>query len=57
MFCGFGALIKAAHERGLSDRWLVEVFNALALTKIIHTNDSLGHVAVLACLEDLENAS
>jgi hypothetical protein len=56
-FCGFGALTKAAHEHGLSDRWLIEIFNALALTQVIHANDRHGHTAVLACLELLENAA
>jgi hypothetical protein len=50
-FCGFGALEKAVQERGLPDRWLVEIFNALALTQVIHANDRQGHAAVLACLE------
>ena len=50
-FCGFGALEKAVQERGLPDRWLVEIFNALALTQVIHANDTQGHAAVLACLE------
>jgi hypothetical protein len=56
-FCGFGALLKAAHERGLSDRWLVEIFNALALTQVIHANDRQGHTAVLACLQGLDPAA
>ncbi len=54
MFCGFGALIRAAHERGLSDRWLIEIFNALALTQVIRANDSQGHAAVLLLLERLQ---
>lgn len=54
-FCGFGALTRAVHERGLSDRWLVEIFNALALTEVIYANDQQGHSAVLAFLERLEN--
>ena len=54
-FCAFGALTRAAHESGLPDRWLVEIFNALALTQLIHANDRQGHAAVLACLEGLEN--
>ena len=53
-FCGFGALTRAVHERGLPDRWLVEIFNALALTEVIRANQQ-GHSAVLACLERLEN--
>ncbi len=54
-FCAFGALTRAVHERGLPDRWLIELFNALALTHVIHANDTEGHAAVLACLERLEN--
>jgi len=54
-FCGFGALTRALHERGLTDRWLIEIFNALALTQLIRTNDDRGHAAVLAFLVQLEN--
>jgi hypothetical protein len=53
-FCGFGALTRAVHEQGLPDRWLIEIFNALALTQLIRANEQ-GHSAVLACLERLEN--
>ena len=52
-FCGYGALIRALHERGLSDRWLVEVFNAAALTQLIHSNDSGTHADALASLHAL----
>ena len=54
-FCGFGALMRALHECGLTDRWLIEIFNALALTQLIRTNDDRGHAAVLAFLVQLEN--
>jgi propanediol dehydratase large subunit len=54
-FCGFGALTRAAHERGLPDRWLIEIFNALALTDVIQVNDRQGHAAVLSCLERIAN--
>jgi hypothetical protein len=54
MFCAFGALNKAAHEHGLSDRWLVELFNVLTLSQVIQANDSQGHSAVLALLDQLE---
>src|SRR5271169_2414209 len=52
-FCGFGALTRAAHERDLSDLWLVEIFRCPALTRLIEANDREGHAAVLACLERL----
>jgi hypothetical protein len=54
MFCAFGALSKAAHEHGLSDRWLVDLFNPLSLSQLIRANDSQNHTAVLALLEQLE---
>jgi hypothetical protein len=54
MFCAFGALTKAAHECGLSDRWLVEIFNVPALTQLIRANDSENHAAVLALLKRLD---
>ena len=54
-FCGYGALTRAAEERGLSDRWLIEIFNALVLTQLIRANDEGGHAAVLAFLAQLEN--
>ena len=40
MYCAFGALDKAADECGLSDRWLVELFNVLMLAQVIEANDS-----------------
>jgi hypothetical protein len=54
-FCGFGALSKAIHEHGLPERWLIDTFDALALTELIHANDRLGHPAVMACLKRLED--
>jgi hypothetical protein len=53
-FCALGALNKAAHEQGLSDRWLVELFNVLTLSQVIRANDSQGHSGVLALLDQLE---
>ena len=53
MFCGFGALARAAHERGLSELWLLEIFRCPALARLIELNDSEGHAAVLTCLEQL----
>jgi len=53
MFCGFGALARAAHERDLSELWLIEIFRCPALTRLIEANDSEGHAAVLAYLEHL----
>ena len=53
-FCGYGALTRAAEERGLSDRWLIEIFNALVLTQLIRANDEGGHEAVLAFLAQLD---
>jgi hypothetical protein len=53
MFCGFGALARAAHERDLSDRWLVEIFRCPGLTRLIEANDREGHAAVLTYLERL----
>ena len=38
-FCALGALTKASHEQGLSDRWLVELFNLLTLSQVIPAND------------------
>ena len=35
-FCAFGALTRAMQERGLPDRWLIEIFNPLALIQVIH---------------------
>jgi len=53
MFCGFGALTRAAHERDLSDRWVIEIFRCPALTRVIEANDHEGHAAALAYLERL----
>lgn len=53
-FCAVGALAKAANEHGLSDRWLVELFNALTLSQLIRANDSQSHTAILALLDQLE---
>jgi len=36
-------------------RWMIEIFNALSLTELIHANDRVGHPAVLVCLERLED--
>ena len=55
-FCGLGALTRAAHERGLSDRWLIDIFDASTLTKVVRANDD-GHSAVLACLKQLGTQS
>jgi len=52
-FCGYGALRKALHERGLPDRWLVEMFNTAALTQLIRSNDSGTHTDALASLHAL----
>ena len=52
-FCGFGALARAAHERDLSDLWLVEIFRCPTLTRLIEANDREGHAAALAYLERL----
>jgi hypothetical protein len=52
-FCGYGALMKALHERGLPDRWLVEMFNTAALTQLIRSNDSGTHADALASLHTL----
>ncbi len=54
MYCAFGALDKAVKECGLSDRWLVELFNVFALSQVIRANDSQDHSAVLALLNQLE---
>jgi hypothetical protein len=35
----------ALHERGLPDRWLVEVFSTAALTQLIHSDHSGAHAA------------
>jgi len=53
MFCGFGALARAAHERNLSEQSLAEIFPIPALTRLIQMNDREGHAAVLAYLERL----
>ena len=53
MFCGFGALTRAAHERDLSELWLLEIFRCPALARLIEMNDSEGHAAVLTYLEHL----
>ena len=53
-FCGFGAVMKALHERGLPDRWLMEVFDAATLTQLIRANDQAGHAGALASLHALE---
>jgi len=52
-FCGYGALMRALHERGLPDRWLVEVFNTAALTQLIRSNDGGTHADALASLHAL----
>jgi hypothetical protein len=52
-FCGFGALTKALHEHGLPDRWLIEVFDAATLTRLIRTNDRQGHAEVLTILQSI----
>lgn len=53
-YCAIGALDKAAQERGLSDRWLVELFSVLTLSQVIRVNDSQDHSAILALLDQLE---
>jgi len=52
-FCGLGALVRAAFEQGLSERWLHEIFGTASLSLLIKTNDEHGHGAVLCFLEDL----
>jgi hypothetical protein len=54
-FCVFGALTRAAHEHGISDTWLAELFDASLLSQLIHANDGQDHAAVLALLEHLES--
>jgi hypothetical protein len=53
-FCVFGALTKAADELGLSDRWLVDLFDPSLLSELIRANDSQDHVALLSLLGQLE---
>jgi hypothetical protein len=52
MFCGLGALIRAAHELGYSERWLIDIFGAGPLGDLVRANDC-GHAEVLACLDKL----
>jgi hypothetical protein len=52
MFCGLGALIRAAHELGYSERWLVDIFGVGALGDLVRAND-YGHLEVLARLDKL----
>ena len=56
-FCGFGALARAAHERGLSEWLLSDIFGPGALANLIRVNDSQNHDAVLACLHDLADGT
>jgi hypothetical protein len=56
-FCGLGALVRAAHELGYSERWLVDIFGASPLGDLVRSND-LGHAEVLSNLAKLgSNAS
>ena len=52
MFCGLGALIRAAHELGYSERWLIDLYGAGPLTDLVRAND-YGHAEVLARLDKL----
>jgi len=51
-FCGLGALVKAAHELGYSERWLVDIFGAFPLSDLVRSNH-LGHAEVLVHLAKL----
>lgn len=51
-FCGYGALVRAAHEQKLTEPWLAEIFGASALARLIEINHE-GHAAVLNYLERL----
>ena len=53
MFCGLGALVRAAHELGFSERWLLDIFGAGPLGDLVRAND-YGHAEVLARLHKLE---
>jgi hypothetical protein len=53
-FCVFGALTKAAHEMGLSDRWLADLFDAPLLSQLVRVNDSRDHATLIGLLERLE---
>jgi hypothetical protein len=52
-FCGFGALTRAAHEKGLSEWLLLDIFAPGALATLIRVNDDQSHAAVLGCLHRL----
>ena len=51
-FCGLGALVRAAHELGYSERWLVDIFGASPLGDLVRSNH-LGHAEVLSNLAKL----
>jgi hypothetical protein len=51
-FCGFGALVKPAHEAGYSEHWLIDIFGASPVGDLVGSNH-LGHVDVLAHLAKL----
>lgn len=51
-FCGVGALVRAAHELGYSERWLVDIFGAFPLNDLVRSNH-LGHAEVLLNLTKL----
>jgi len=52
MFCGLGALVRAAHEMGYSERWLLAIFGVGPLGDLVRANDC-GHAEVLARLDKL----
>ncbi len=51
-FCGYGALVRAAHEQKLTEPWLAKIFGAPVLVQLIEAN-SKGHATVLDYLERL----
>jgi len=51
-FCGLGALVRAAHELGYSERWLVDIFGVSPLGDLVRSTD-LGHAEVLSTLANL----
>lgn len=53
-FCILGALIRAAHEHGLTEPVVAELFSATKLSDLVRANDSQDHSSVLALLEQIE---
>ena len=51
-FCGLGALVRAAHELGYSERWLVDIFGASPLGDLVRSHH-LGDAMVLSNLAKL----